>query len=113
MENGIDEKIRSVLQNEEMMAKIADLIQNVAPSGPPKEQQAGIPAAVAPEPPAQQASLTLPGAGGSLLGGLAGNEAMTLLAAMRPFLRESRRSKLDAVSKAVAMAGVFRSAKRL
>lgn len=85
----MDEKIRSVLENEELMSKIAAAVGG---AGRPGAQSAGLPYAD-----------TQPAGRGA--------EAMALLAALKPFLREERRQKLDTVTRALAVASVYKNVK--
>ena len=120
----MEDKIKSVLQNEEMMAKIAEMIKGIAPAvgGSPASQADTPPAAPAfsevsaeaapppiPAPPQREPSIAAASNALSALGGK--NHAAALLSSLRPFLRESRKSKLDTLATAISMAGVFKSMK--
>lgn len=102
MDGGMEEKVKSVLGNEEMLAKIAALVQTMSAS--PAEDARPSPAAPPP------ADISVPARG---YGPAVSDERLALLSALRPFLSERRRSKLDTVSKALAVAGVYRTAKKV
>ncbi len=82
----MDGKLQAILGDENALRRIA--------------------AAVRGEPEQEQPRESTPLAGTS-------NNAASLLAALRPFLKESRRSKLDQFSKAITVANVYRNAKNI
>jgi len=91
----MDDKLRSVLGNEELMAQIAAAVRgSSAPASPPQAP-----------PPVADAVPTFTSAGGK------SDSALALLSALAPFLRESRRSKLEAVTKAMAVANIYKNTK--
>lgn len=97
----MDEKLSAVLGNKELMEKIAALV-NGAPadaSTPPAE----VPAL---SPVTEAAPASLP-----LMSGA--DKGLALLAALRPFLKENRRKKLDAATSALSVASVYRNIKKI
>ena len=90
----MDDKIRSVLENEELLAKIAAAVRGAEA---PKEAYPAPAKEPFPAPPAQ--------------GG--GSDALALLYALRPFLRRERQEKLEAVTKAISVANVYKNVKKL
>lgn len=82
----MDDKLKSILSNPALMAQIAAAVKGE--SAPPEEP----------------ALPRIPSAGGS-------DKALALLAALKPFLSSGRQSKLDAVSKAMAVANIYKSTK--
>lgn len=93
----MDDKLRSVLGNEELMAQIAAAVRG-----------GSTPAAAPPTPPAvSDAAPAFTSVGGK------SDSALALLSALAPFLRESRRSKLEAVTKAMAVANIYKNTKNI
>lgn len=90
----MDEKLNAVLSNSELMEKIAALVKGTTP--PPED---------IPEP-ATPVQSFVP-ATGSMDKGLA------LLNALRPFLKESRRRKLDSAAGALSVASLYSGIKKL
>ena len=93
----MDEKIRSVLENEELLAKIAAAVRGTAEASP------------TPAPPPAVPTYT-PSAMSSAH---SSTDALALLAALKPFLKHERREKLDAVTKALSVASVYKNMKSL
>ena len=93
----MDEKIRSVLENEELLAKIAAAVRGT--DAPTQEY--------APPPQRAEALPVIQSAGRS------GSDALALLSALKPFLRQERREKLDALTKALSVASVYKSVKNI
>lgn len=89
----MDEKIRSVLENEELMARIAAAVRGT------DNHERSVPA------PPVQAVPTVAERRPS--------DALALLAALKPFLRSERRDKLDAVTKALSIADVYKNIKSI
>lgn len=96
----MDDKLRSVLNNPQLLAQIAAAVKGAAsgeetesaPQYAPREN--AIPAAVMPtEAP--------------------NDKAMALLAALRPFLSSARRDKLETVTKAMAVANIYKNTKNI
>lgn len=88
----MDDKLRSILGNPELMAQIAAAVKGEsvpAAESYPREQ-------------------SLPASVGNSYGN---DKALALLAALKPFLSAARQSKLDAVSKAMAVASIYKSTK--
>ncbi len=85
----MDEKLKSVLGNPELMAKIAAAVNGAAPEESPKE-------VYAPTVPSGQS-----------------DKALALLAALAPFLSERRRTKLEGITKAMTVAGVYKGIKKI
>jgi len=123
MENSMEDKIKSVLQNEEMMGKIAELIKGFAPAAAaaetlpeaPAEIPAAVPAAAFSEAPAVPPAIpaaAMPVARPAHAAIKGGSSAAALLSSLRPFLRETRRSKLDALATAMTMAEVFKGIRK-
>jgi hypothetical protein len=76
-------KVMDILSNPEMMSKISAIASGVSPSTPLPEQP--IPASI-PQPTVQ------------------GNSRADLLLALKPFLKEEKRGKIDNVIKALTIA---------
>lgn len=85
----MDEKLKSVLENEELLAKIVAAVKGT-------EQR-------------EQASPAVRETAPAVQGG--GADAVALLAALKPFLRRERREKLDAVTRALSAASIYKSIK--
>lgn len=93
----MDDKIRNVLENEELLAKIAAAVRGLDAPAP------------VPSPPPQMPEPIQPA--GNFESG--SPNALALLSALKPFLRQERRQKLDAVTKALSVASVYKSVKNL
>lgn len=89
----MDEKIRSVLENEELLAKIAAAVRGTAEPSPAPPQSVPTYMPSVAEPVRQQP------------------DAVALLAALKPFLRQERREKLDSITKALSVASVYKNIK--
>lgn len=85
----MDDKLRSVLGNPELMARIAAAVNGTAAEEPVKEVYAS---------PVQEAR---------------SDKALALLSALAPFLSERRRTKLDGITKAMTVAGVYKGVKKI
>lgn len=85
----MDEKLKSVLENEELLAKIAAAVK-----GTEQREQ--------PVPAVREVKPAVPSGGA---------DAVALLAALKPFLRRERREKLDAVTRALSAASIYKSIK--
>ena len=83
----MDDKLKSILGNPALMAQIAAAVKGDS------------------SPPAEPAALPQPYATDS------GDKALALLSALKPFLSSTRQNKLDAVSKAMAVANIYKSTK--
>lgn len=95
-------KLQAVLSNPELMAKIAALVNGEPPKAEtPKAEPQDTVGAYAPS----RASVpnVTPQA----------DRGIALLYALRPFLKEERRRKLDAATGAISAASIFRNAKKL
>ncbi len=88
----MDDKLRSVLSNPELMEKIASLVK-----GDPL-----------PEPPPAQPAASY----GQMLPANA-DKGLALLSALAPFLKESRRKKLETARSAITVASVYRNMKNI
>lgn len=95
-------KLQAVLSNPELMAKIAALVKGET-SPPPESAQPAVPTYA----PASVSETPFSGLSPSADRGIA------LLYALRPFLKEERRRKLDAATGALSVASVFRGTKKL
>jgi len=92
----MDDKLKSILGNPELMAQIAAAVKGeTAPPSEPYPREQSLPAS----------SFVNPYSGGG------NDKALALLAALKPFLSGARQSKLDAVSKAMAVASIYKSTK--
>ncbi len=89
----MDGRLQAILGDENALRRIAAAVR-----GEPTEKEA---------PTESVASTSSP----STLG--TSNDAAALLAALRPFLKDSRREKLDRFSKAITVASVYRNAKSI
>lgn len=87
----MDDKLKNVLSNPQLMSQIASLIKG---SGEPE----ATPTYTPPEP-----SLPTAAFGGE------SDKALALLAALRPFLSGARQQKLESVTKAVAVANIYKN----
>ena len=92
----MDDKLRSVLNNPELIARIASAVKGITP-----EESA-------PQPTHYAAEEVY-----SPVGNGRGDKALALLSALRPFLSEGRRSKLESVSRAMAVANIYKNTKNL
>ncbi|MBQ3195009.1 MAG: hypothetical protein IJB65_00935 [Clostridia bacterium] len=91
----MDDKLQSVLGNKELMEKIAALVQGTQEAPP----------APAPAPvPVQQSFSPSP---------IQGDKGLALLAALAPFLKESRRKKLDAARNAISVANAYKTMRKI
>lgn len=86
----MDDKLQSVLGNRELMEKIAALVQGEQ-SPPPAPV---VPSYSPPLPPQN-------------------DKGLALLAALAPFLKESRRKKLEAARSAISVASAYKTVKKL
>lgn len=101
MADDLSEKIRAVLSDPESAAKIAAIASSLGASGesssPPKEESAP----------------SLPAASALQLPFNRGNDRNTaLLHAIKPFLREDKRDKLDSLIRALSVAELISGLKR-
>lgn len=85
----MDEKLKSVLENEELLAKIAAAVKGT------EQREQSVPAV-------REVKPATPSGGA---------DAVALLAALKPFLRRERREKLDAVTRALSAASIYKSIK--
>lgn len=94
----MDDKLNSVLGNPQLMAQIAAAVRGASAEPTPTPT---------PTPtPQPQSQPTLGGEGGT-------DRALNLLGALAPFLKTSRREKLDAITRALAVASVYKSTKNI
>ncbi len=89
----MDDKLQSVLSNKELMEKIAALIQGNTEPAAPVAAPSYSPPPQAPTP--------------------AADKGLALLAALTPFLKESRRKKLEAARGAISVASAYKTMKKL
>ena len=100
MDGDLTEKIRRFLSDPGAAEKIAAVAGTLAP-------QAGQPAASPPAPDSPPAELPRPAAAMPLSGG-----HTALIAALRPLIREDKRPKIDALSRAMTVATLFAGLKK-
>jgi len=94
----MDDKLRSVLSNPELMAQIAAAVKGASGG----------------EPPAQGYAQREPSAPANVFPAEApADKALALLTALRPFLSSKRQAKLETVTKAVAVANVYKNTKNI
>lgn len=101
MADDLSEKIRAVLSDPESAAKIAAIASSLGVSGESAS------------PPQEEASASLPAA--SLLQLPFNRESdknTALLHAIKPFLREEKREKIDSLIRAMSVAGLISGLKR-
>ncbi len=92
----MDGKLQAILGDEAALAKIAAIIKGVAQ---PAQQE--LPA----EPlPVQSTAPVVANAT---------DDRLALLAALRPFLKDSRRNRLDSITKVMNVASVYKNAKHI
>ena len=87
----MDDKLQSVLGNKELMEQIAALVQGAQTPQPPEPQPVFTPQAMP----------------------MQGDKGLALLAALAPFLKESRRKKLDAARSAISVANAYKTIKKI
>ncbi len=83
----MDEKLKSVLENEELMARIAAAVRGTAT--PPTPQPLPVP----------QSNRT--------------GDALALLTALKPFLKKEKQVRLESLSKAISAANIYNSVKNV
>ncbi len=91
----MDGKLQAILSDETALAKIAAIIRGTEP---PTEPPAAVAATPAP---------TIPTAS------FQSDDRVALLAALRPFLKESRRSRLDSITKVMNVAKLWQTTKHI
>lgn len=92
----MDDKLNSVLGNPQLMAQIAAAVRGAAEP-------------TQPAPPAAPAVQQQP-----LYGGEGGTDrALNLLGALAPFLKTQRRDKLDAITRALTVASIYKNTKNI
>lgn len=105
----MDDKIRSVLDNPELLSKIVSAVRGISAEASSDADGRSAEPAAAPvyaSPPVSSASaLTVPKNESS--------DAVALLSALKPFLGRERREKADAVIRALSAAGLYKSIKRM
>ena len=87
----MDDRLKSVLGNPELMAQIAAAVKGGAPAE-------SAPQTYAPAEPSVPSSA---------------DKALALLTALRPFLSSARQAKLESVTKAVAVANIYKNTKNV
>lgn len=95
----MDDKLRSVLGNPELMAQIAAAVKGASGGeAPPQGYERREP----PSAPVSTFSAEVPA-----------DKALALLTALRPFLSSKRQAKLETVTKAVAVANIYKNTKNI
>ncbi|MBQ4036650.1 MAG: hypothetical protein IJC84_00815 [Clostridia bacterium] len=122
--DSLSDKLSSVLSDPESMAKIASLAKSFAASQKNKEEKAefeakresalsGVPAPPGEENPFRDL-LRVPAIQKALqMLGDGSRERIALLSAMRPFVREEKREKLDHIISTMKMLDIISSAQKL
>ena len=96
----MDDKLNSVLGNPQLMAQIAAAVRGASGDGASSS---------APSPAPAPTSVPAVGYGGE--GGT--DKALNLLGALAPFLKTSRREKLDTITRALAVASVYKNTRNI
>lgn len=112
------DKLRGVLSDPESMAKIAELAKSFSASSSPSEEEKGSPPpAVPPAPTASFGAFDLlktPAIAEALrLLQNGSRERVALLQAMRPFVREEKKEKLDKIIQTMKTLDLISSAQKL
>lgn len=100
----MDDRIRAVLEDPDLMARIARAVRGAEP----REEQAPTPVEAAPL--YSPAGAFTEARGPSPLGN---DKGLALLAALAPFLKESRRKKLDMARGVLSAAAIYKNAKSI
>lgn len=110
--DGFSEKLKTVLSDPESMAKITEIARGFAEKQAPKEEGEQAPSLPAPDPmkellhsPAIAQALRLLGDGS--------RERVALLQAMRPFVKEEKKEKLDKIIGTMKTLDLLTSAQKL
>ena len=92
----MDGKLQAILGDETALAKIAAIVKGAStPAEPP------------PVPTKEPMQSTAP------VTTFAADDRLALLAALRPFLKESRRTKLDSITKVMNVASIYKNTKHI
>ncbi len=96
----MDGKLQAILSDETALAKIAAIVKGT--SSPAIPSAASVPSA----PPVSE-QVSAPVASN------AADDRLVLLSALRPFLKESRRARLDSITKVIGVAKVWQNTKHI
>lgn len=105
MDGDISEKIMEFLKDPEAAAKIASVAQSLTGSGK-STPEPNVPTSSL-QPPTGDGRASMLSAVQGLTSPAGGDRRMALLAAIKPLLREDKRSKIDSLQKAMSIATVF------
>ena len=106
MDSDFGEKLKNVLSDPEAMAKITAIASSLgmSPNTEPKEQSAP---AVTPEPKKQEADIA--SAFSQLMPSSVSDPRIALLSSLKPLLREEKRDKIDALTRALSITSMMKN----
>ena len=106
MDSDFGEKLKSVLSDPEAMAKITAIASSfgMSPSVETKEQP---PPTAIPEPKKQEADIA--SALSQLMPSSANDPRIALLSSLKPLLREEKRDKIDALTRALSITSMMKN----